>query len=233
MSTSKGRFAGLLAAGLVVFCLACGDKTEDRASGESTGKPSYTAADTLNWNVFVAYLQDHFDDLHDVTMRFHHRDETLNGILVLRMEWEEGRLRSAEVVSNETGSDELAEALIEKIRGWNIPDLQGPSEISLPVNVKLVGLDDPAFPDRAILTGEVTDTEGKPVSEAMVELKPPGGGVGLRAETNREGIFVRTLIPPGVWDLECSHSGFEPASGKQVALAAGRHGRVKLILEKM
>jgi hypothetical protein len=53
-----------------------------------------------------------------------------------------------------------------------------------------------------------------------------------RAETNREGIFVRTLIPPGTYDLECSLLGYRTASKARVDLSAGEHEREKFVLEK-
>jgi hypothetical protein len=227
------RLAGLFMLWVLVSCVACGEKPEHRAGAKTEAEaPVYTAADTLNWDTFVTYLQEHFDDFHDVTMRYHHEDATINGIVELHITWENRRLVSADVVSNETGSDDLAASLIEKMRNWEIEGLTGPAEITLPVNVKLVGSDDPDFPNTAILTGVVTDRRGNPLHGAMVMLKPQVGGVVLRAETNREGIFVRTLIPPGTWDLECSHPEHVTVLKQGVHLAAGQHARERFALRK-
>jgi hypothetical protein len=211
--------------------LSCGEKAEDRQAQGTDETPVYTAADTLNWNTFITHLRENFDDLHDVTMRYHHRDYTINGIVTLWMAWENGRLKSSDVVGNETGSDDLPASLIEKMEDWEIQDLTGPAEITVPVNVKLVGLDHPDFPNTAILTGEVQDAGGNPVHGAMIMIRPQVAGAVFRAETNREGIFVRTLIPPGTWDLECSHQGYETASKEGVDLAAGEHTRESFVLE--
>jgi hypothetical protein len=232
MRTKTIRMVGVLMLWVVILSLACGEKADDRQAEEQSETPAYTAADSLNWGVFVAYLQDHFDDFHDVTMRYHHRDPTINGIVTLRMTWENGRLVSADVVSNETGSDDLPEALIEKMKGWEIKDLTGPAEITLPVNVKLVGSDDPNFPNTAILTGEVKDTEGNPLKGVMVIIKPQVAGQVYRAETNSEGIFVRTLIPPGTWDLDYMLEGYDTAVKPGVTLSAGQHMREQVVLDK-
>lgn len=222
---------------ILIICAAicsfsCGEKTEQDKSTGAREQPGYTAADTLNWNLFVAYLQEHFDDFHDVTMRYHHQDHTINGIVELKMTWENGSLVSAEVLSNETGNDDLPQSLIEKMQGWRIEGLQGSAEITLPVNVKLVGLDDPRFQETAILTGEVTGEGGGRLHGAMILIKPEVAGQVYRAETNREGIFVRTLIPPGTWDLECSLEGYETESRQGVVLSAGQHRRERFVLEK-
>jgi hypothetical protein len=154
MKTRLAWLAALFTLAVLLCCLSCGKESEDRDEAEEA---AYTRADTLNWNLFVGYLQEHFDDFHDVTMRYHHKDHTINGIVEIRMTWEGGLLKSAEVLSNQTGSDDLPESLIEKMRQWEITGLEGPAEITVPVNVKIVGLDDPEFPNTAILTGEVRD----------------------------------------------------------------------------
>jgi hypothetical protein len=224
--------ARILVVSIAVLSLSCGEKADDREAEEPGEGHAYTAADSLNWNVFIAYLQENFDDLHDVTMRYHHQDHTINGIVELRMTWEDGSLATADVISNETGSDDLPESLLEKMRKWEIEGLAGPAEITVPINVKLVGLDDPSFPNTAILTGEVKDSQGNPLHGAMVMLKPQVAGKVYRAETNREGIFVRTLIPPGTWNLECSLLGYETVSRDGITLSAGQHMRQGFALNK-
>jgi hypothetical protein len=232
MRTRIGWLVGFLISGIVLFSISCGEKAKDRQAEDAGKGESFTAADTLNWNVFVAYLQDHFDDFHDVTMRYHDRDHTINGVVKIRMTWKDGRLVSAETVSNETGNADLPKSLIEKMREWRIEGLEGPAEIVLPVDVKIVGLDDPAFPNTAILSGQARDTDGNPLHGAMVVVKPKVAGPVYRAQTNREGIFVKTLIPPGTWDLECWLDGYEPDIQRDVDLSAGQHMRVKFTLKK-
>jgi len=234
MKAKYGWPLGVLALAILICCLSCGKESgEQEAAEEEGGAPAYTAADTLYWDLLITYLQDHFDDFHDVTMRYHHQDHTINGVVEIRMTWEDRILKSAEVLTNRTGSDDLPESLIEKMRKWEVEGLNGPTEITLPVNVKLVGLDDPNFPNTAIVTGEVRDTAGNPLHGATILIKPEVAARVYRAETNREGIFVRTLVPPGTWDLECSHEGYETALKQGVSLVAGQHVRERVVLKKL
>jgi hypothetical protein len=233
MKAEYGWLLGVLALAILICCLSCGKESGEREAADEGGAPAYTTADTLYWDLLIAYLREHFDDFHDVTMRYHHQDHTINGVVEIKMTWENRVLKSAEVLANGTGSDDLPGSLIEKMRKWEIAGLDGPAEITLPVNVKLVGLDDPDFPNTAIVTGEVRDTEGNPLHGAMMLIKPEVAGRVYRAETNREGIFVRTLVPPGIWDLECSLEGYETALKQGVSLVAGQHMPERVVLKKL
>jgi hypothetical protein len=66
----------------------------------------------------------------------------------------------------------------------------------------------------------------------MVVIKPQVAGMVYRAETNREGVFVRTLIPPGTWDLEYSLQGYESTLKEGVTLSAGQHMRESVVLKR-
>jgi len=237
MRAKRILLPAVLLLGFMLCCLACGKETKvDGARSEGAGgeaeAPPIPAADSLELDILIAYIQGHFDDIHDVTMRYHHKDHTINGRVVIEMIWEGGALKSAEVVGNETGDEDLPGSMIEKMRGWNIEGLDGPAQVAVPFKVQLVGLDDPEFPNTAVLTGEVVDADGKPLREAMILIRPQVAGQVHRAETNREGIFVRTLIPPGTWDIECSLSGYGTATKPGVNLSAGDHEREKFVLEK-
>ena len=233
MKSKYALLIGLVGLAILLCCLSCGKESGEQEAAEKAGAPGYTAADSLYWDLLIAYLQEHFDDFHDVTMRYHHQDHTINGVVEIRMTWEDRVLKSAEVLTNGTGSDDLPRSLIEKMQNWEIAGLDGPTEITLPVSVKLVGLDDPDFPNTAILTGEVRDTEGNPLHEAMILIKPEVAGQVYRAQTNREGVFVRTLIPPGTWTLECSLQGYETALKQGVVLSAGQHMQERVLLKKL
>jgi hypothetical protein len=223
----------LVVLGLTLCSISCGKEAKDRGGTDKGQAPGAAAADSASANLLVGHLRTHFDDLHDVTMRFHHKDPTINGMIEIKTTWENSRLKSAETIRNETGSDDLADALIEKLKTWEIEGLIGPFETVIPINVKIVGLDDPKFADCGILTGEVLDEEGSPLQGVMVVIKPEVAGMVYRAETNREGIFVRTLIPPGAWDVEYSLQGYETLTHEGVRLSAGKHVRESAVLKKM
>lgn len=217
---------------VMICCISCGKKAEDRDAADEGEAATVAEVDTVYMDLLAAHIQGHFDDFHDVTMRFHHQDPTLNGMVEIKVMWENRVLKAAEVVGNETGSDDLAAALIEKMQAWEIEGLDGPFELVLPIKVKLVGLDGSGFSNTAILTGEIRDAEGSPVEGVMVLIKPEVAGAVMRAQTNREGIFVRTLIPPGTWDVEYSLQGYETARKEGIKLAAGKHVRESVVLEK-
>jgi len=193
-----------------------------------------TAADSTYGAILMDHLRANFDDIHDVSMRFHHRDHTIGGLIVFETVWESGVLDSISVVRNDTGNDELPVALIEKFNAWNIEGLDGPFSTSLPLRIQLVGSDDPDFENTAVVTGTVTDELGEPVHRAVVEFSPISASQGpvLAARTNREGVFVRTLVPPGEWTLTCRFHESDPVVIEGVLLEAGQHLRETIVLER-
>jgi len=188
--------------------------------------------DSVNTEMFMTYLRQHFDDIHDVSMRFHHIDHTINGLVEIQMVWEDDVLVSAIEGANETGRPDLTRALIEKLQSWRIDGLQGRFATTLPLRIVLVGSDDPRFPLTGILTGTVVGSNGDPLAGAAIELTPVGNvaDTAIRARTNREGLFVRTLIPPGEWILTCTHEGREPVTVESVRITAGEHRRENIVM---
>lgn len=81
--------------------------------------------------------------------------------------------------------------------------------MTLPLRIKLVGSDGPDFHHQTLLTGRVCDAHSASVQNAIIRLLPgeEGLGVASQARSSSEGLFVRTLIPPGVWALECECGG--------------------------
>jgi hypothetical protein len=232
MSAKHVAVASVVLLGMMLCCPHCAKEPKGDGSAGEAGTTAYAPLDSLGQKALFAYVREHFDDIHDVTMRYHHRDHTINGRVAIEMVWEGGVVKSTEVVANETGDADLPGSIIEKMRGWKIEELHGPSQVVLPFNVQLVGIDDPEFPNTGILTGEVTDADGTPLKGALIVIRPQVAGFVHRAESNREGIFVRTLIPPGTWDVECSLSGYDTVTNTNVELAAGEHRREKFVLGK-
>ncbi len=232
MGAKRAAVLTVVLLGAVACCLSCGGGSKGDGGGDEAEAPAYAPLDSLGQKVLFAYIREHFDDIHDVTMRYHHKDHNINGRVVIQMVWEGGVVKSAEAVANETGDDSLPASLIEKIRGWKIEELEGPSRVTLPFNVQLVGRDDPEFPNTGILTGEVTDAGGEPLPGALILIKPEVAGLVYRAETNREGIFVRTLIPSGTWDVECSLTGYGTETRTGLEISAGDHKRETFVLKR-
>jgi len=190
--------------------------------------------DSIYTSLLINHLRNNFDDIHDVSMRFHHLDHNLNGVILINMRWENGKMISSSIEKNETGNKEFAEEIVKKIEKWDIKDLTGPFETSLPLRIQIVGSADSTFSEKGILTGEVFDAENNPIHKAKISFTSSD----IYSEnvpdcfTNREGIFVRTLIPVGNWDIEITAEGFEKSSVKNVVLKKGEHIRQKIMLSR-
>lgn len=187
-------------------------------------EPQQAGEDAEGRSIFLSFLRQNFEDIHEVSMRFHMVDPSIGGVILLRMTWEDGNLVRGEVVDNQTGSQEEGLAMLEAMRGWTIPDLEGPSTFSVPLRIKLVGSDHPEFRSRAILTGSVKDSSGRPLHRARIVFESESEGMEVPpASSNREGIFVRTLIPPGRWNVSCWLEGYETVRMNDISLVAGQH----------
>ena len=188
--------------------------------------------DSINTSLLINHLRNNFDDIHDVSMRFHHLDHRLNGVIQFKMRWENGRMTSVSVTKNETNNEEFANALAENLEKWYIQDLKGPFDISLPLRIKIVGSDDSTFSEKGILTGKILDTDGNNVSGVKLSLySADNASDTLRScYSNREGIFVKTLIPIGCWNIEFSATGFKKKLVKNICFLKNDHVRMNITL---
>ena len=208
----------------LMMCLCIGLQVKAQGNQE-------TAND--NSQLLISHLKANFDDIHDVSMRFHHLDHKLNGTIELDMLWINGKLSSSKVVKNETGNDDFAKEMQKAIAKWEIPELSDTFKITLPLRVMIFGSDDPSYTEKAICTGTVKDNFGNPVYNAKVtlvssswpkkKLKP--------CYTNREGIFVKTLIPPGEWTIKVEHTECKKTKIEIGDLSPGYHSRQDILLK--
>ena len=112
--------------------------------------------------------------------------------------------------------------------------LEGPVAFNADFRIRLVGSDHPEFALRGIVTGSVYDTEGSPVVRATIHFEPQEE-VSVEvpdARSNREGIFVRTLIPPGKWTVVVTADGFETYRSSMLTVGPGSHHIEHAILER-
>jgi hypothetical protein len=83
---------------------------------------------------------------------------------------------------------------------------------------------------RGSLTGTVKDTSGSEVKGATVEARSPSL-VGVAATvTDDQGAYRFPALPPGIYDVTASLTGFNPAHTPQVRLALGQLLKVDLVL---
>jgi hypothetical protein len=184
--------------------------------------------------VFMAYLQNNWDDIHDVIVRFHYKDPYLKGIVLIQMNWQHNQLFSATIDSNSTGNDDYAEALVKAMNKWTISGLTENWTTTLPIKTEIAGSNDPTFHKQGILTGKVLDINEDPVSNAKLDLTPFNviSGKTKTFYTNREGIFIQTLIPTGDWSLVCTKDGYSTLTIQGLSFGDGEHVRKSIILKK-
>jgi hypothetical protein len=183
--------------------------------------------------IFITYLKKNWDDIHDVIMRYHYEDPGLKGLVEINMNWRHGSLISAEILKNTTKDTTFGIALVKAMKAWNIPELEDGWSSTLPIRTSIKGSDDPTFNSCGILTGKVTDQDNVPISKAMVVLQGKGN-LSERSDTlftNRDGIFIQTLITPGNWKLSCSKPGYVTISLKDLQIESAHHSRQDIILE--
>jgi len=199
-------------------------------SAASSQKPP----DDPDVGVFMSYLRQNWDDIHDVIMRFHNENPELAGTVVIAMTWREGSLAEASVDSNSSGDPALGRALIEAMKGWHIEGLSDSWAAAIPFRTTIQGSERPEFPRCGIFTGNVVDGSGNPVRGARIVFLPRDrtSAEPDTAYTNREGIFIRTLIPPGAWRLVCEKAGYEPTTVENLTSEAGSHVKTSIVLSR-
>jgi len=141
------------------------------------------------------------------------------------MEWVNGRLNSASVDSNSTGNNDIGPAFIVALKKWNIPGLPERWESAIPFRARIVGSESPNFREKGIFMGKVSDRQGRPVEGAMIILRPEdiAGAKQDTITTNREGIFIWTLIEPGLWEIDCIKQGYRLGKTLKVTIEPGIH----------
>ncbi len=225
ISPSLARFQAILAMSLL-FCGTASSQDSRRTASVN---------DSAGTAMLINHLRANIDDIHDVSMRFHHLDHRLNGLIRIDMHWADGRMTSSSVATNETNSRAFADALVARLKMWHIEDLAGDFDISLPLRIRIVGSDDSTFSEKGILTGVIRDRNGAPVRDATLEFRSAADPSDtLRTcHSNREGVFVKTLIPVGKWDVECRAKGFERVVLRNVGFRKGAHLRRTIALQRL
>jgi len=194
-----------------------------------------SATEDPNVQFFMEHLRTNWDDIHDVIMRFHNDDPGLKGTVFIHMNWQHGILSSASVDSNNTGNEAFGLALNEALQKWNIPELEENWAITLPIKTEIVGSNQPEFKESGILTGKVSDEDGNPVQGVQLRLSAlnnPDETIDP-VFTNREGIFIKTLIPAGDWRLICTKDGYNSKTIDNFSIKKGAHVKKDITLIKI
>ena len=183
--------------------------------------------------IFMSHLKKNWDDIHDVIMRYHYEEPWLKGKVVINMTWTQGRLEEAEILENTTGNNTLGPDLITAMKSWEIDEITNSWSSALPIRTTIKGSEDPDFDEYGILTGSLTDREGNPIPGAGLVLSASDrtSRKSIALHTNREGIFIETLIPPGTWEISCSEEGYDPIYLKDIEIEKGKHCKRDIIMD--
>lgn len=92
----------------------------------------------------------------------------------------------------------------------------------------------PVLPAQVItgqLTGRITDTSGAVVPGVQVTIKQTNTGVTRTAETNNEGYYTATLLPPGTYEILTQKSGFKAVKITDIDVRVNQVNRIDATLE--
>src|SRR3984957_11372485 len=84
---------------------------------------------------------------------------------------------------------------------------------------------------RATISGKVADPSGSNVPQAEVAAVNTATQVRTATHTDTDGSFVITELPPGIYDLSVSSTGFRGYVRKGITLAVGEKANVEVKLE--
>jgi len=82
----------------------------------------------------------------------------------------------------------------------------------------------------AQLTGVVTDSTGAIIVGAEVTLKNPQTGISRKTTTNKDGVYLLTLVPIGSYDLNVKQSSFETYEQKGITLEINQNAKIDVAL---
>ena len=80
------------------------------------------------------------------------------------------------------------------------------------------------------ITGTVRDNTGAVVPNAAITLTDVGTQNTIDAKTNAEGEFLVAALPPGVYNLDVTATGFNRYQAKGIVLRVSQRARVDIAL---
>jgi hypothetical protein len=92
----------------------------------------------------------------------------------------------------------------------------------------------PVLPSQVItgqLTGRITDSSGAVVPGVQVTVKQTNTGITRTAETNDEGYYTATLLPPGAYEILTQKFGFKAAKITGIEVRVNQVNRIDVTLE--
>jgi len=170
------------------------DSTEESAPPRDTQLQDYIA---LHKGEFQGIYED-----------FLLTEPELAGRVVVEVTLRDGLAADAVVVENNTGSEELGEAIIAGFESWYVEGLSGDVTFVLPLVFQ------PSNGELATLEGRAFDHSGDPYEGATVTVS----GVDFWAETDADGYYTISGIPAGSYYVYCMTADYLESEASDVVL---------------
>ena len=84
--------------------------------------------------------------------------------------------------------------------------------------------------NNGLISGTVTDKSGAAVVGARVEIESTGGNLTRTTETNGDGVYVASSLPPGTYNITVTSKGFQKFEAKGVVLEVAQKARMDVAL---
>src|SRR5579871_4523673 len=81
------------------------------------------------------------------------------------------------------------------------------------------------------ITGTVQDPSGSAITHATVTLTDVATNAERTVETNAQGIYSATALPPGQWSVRVTKTGFEAQVQKNIDLQVSQVARINFTLQ--
>src|SRR5919199_1736563 len=81
------------------------------------------------------------------------------------------------------------------------------------------------------ITGSVVDEKGAALPDTTVAITQTGTGLKREAQTNQDGIYTVQDLPPGVYQITATHSGFKEAVVASVTVNVSTTTRQDLTMQ--
>src|SRR5687767_5122940 len=85
--------------------------------------------------------------------------------------------------------------------------------------------------ERAAITGTITDSTQAVVPGASIAVRNVATNIVTRTESNSEGIYYATSLPPGQYELTAEKQGFRPSRTANIPLSVNLTATINVVLE--
>jgi hypothetical protein len=84
--------------------------------------------------------------------------------------------------------------------------------------------------NNGLISGTVTDKSGAAIVGAIVVIDSTGGNLTRTTETNSDGVYVASALPPGTYNITVTSKGFQKFEARKVVLDVAQKARLDITL---